>query len=205
MILETVIVGDFAVNCYIVASGQGKKALIIDPGDDEKKIRKVLDKHKLSAGVVINTHGHFDHIGCNNCFDADIYVHTLDLPMLKDPKQNMSSFFGKNFNFNVRIKTVNDNDSITIDGVTLKVLHTPGHTPGGISLLLEEPKEKVVFAGDTLFNQGIGRTDLSGGDQNAIIKAIKEKLFILPDETVVYPGHGPATTIGEEKRSNPYL
>jgi hydroxyacylglutathione hydrolase len=198
MILERIVVGSMEVNCYVLACAQGRKAVIIDPGDDEQKIRAVLKKHKLAPGLVINTHGHFDHIGSDAAFGAPVYIHGLDAPMLTDSKLNFSVFVAGSVKVNAEVKCVKDKDLISLDGVELEVLHTPGHTAGGISLSLKKPQGKAVFTGDTLFYQGVGRTDL-GGDAAALFQGIKDKLFTLPDDTDVYPGHGPFSTIGREK------
>lgn len=205
MILETIPVGALESNCYVVAVESGRDAIIIDPGAEERKIRKVLDKHKLKPGLIINTHGHYDHIGADDKFGMPVYVHKLDSAMLKDPMLNLSGLFSLAYNVKSEIRTVEEGQIISHDGVEFKVLHIPGHTPGGIALVLVKPAEHVVFTGDTLFCQGIGRSDLAGGDAEALTKAIKEKLLVLPADTVVYPGHGPSSTIEEEKSSNPYL
>jgi len=204
MILEIVQVGSMEVNCYILASGDGSKAIIIDPGDQERKIRKALDRHQLSTGLVINTHGHYDHIGCDDKFGVPVYIHKDDLEMLTDPKFNFSAFFAVPYKVESQISTLEEGQIIGADGVKLKVLHIPGHTRGGIALLLTGQKEKMVFTGDTLFCQAIGRSDLEGGDGELLVKSIKEKLMILPPDTIVYPGHGASSTINEEK-GNPYL
>lgn len=205
MILETVLVGPLEVNCYILARKGSSCAVIIDPGAEERKIRRILDKHALKAGIVINTHGHYDHIGADDKFGVPIYIHTLDASMLRDPMQNLSGIFSLASQVHAKVTTVEEGAVITLEGITLQVIHIPGHTPGGIALLLKRPKEHILFSGDNLFAQGIGRSDLPGGDEAALVKAIREKLFVLPDDTVVYPGHGPQTTIGQEKASNPFL
>ncbi|MFH1414050.1 MAG: MBL fold metallo-hydrolase [Candidatus Omnitrophota bacterium] len=205
MILEAVSVGAMQVNCYILASTPGSSAIIIDPGDQADKIQRVLDKHKLKPAIIINTHGHYDHIGCDNKFGAPVYIHQEDLVLLKDPKLNLSSLFSLDYQVKSRIKTLKHEDIIELDDIQLKVLHIPGHTPGGITLLMQKPKEKIAFTGDTLFFQGIGRSDLAGGNEELLIKSIKEKLMVLPEDTVIYPGHGPSSTIGREKRSNSFM
>jgi len=205
MILETVCVGPMEVNCYILASRNNSRAIIIDPGDQERKIRQVLNKYQLSPGLIINTHGHYDHIGCDDKFGAPIYIHRQDLTFLKDPGLNLSGIFASPCEVKSEIKTLEDKQTIELDGIQLQVMHVPGHTPGGIALILKEPTDKIVFTGDSLFCQGIGRSDLSGGDESLLIKSVKEKLLTLSDDTVIYPGHGPNSTIGAEKRSNPFL
>ena len=201
MILETVSVGAMGVNCYVLASKEGAKAIIIDPGDQERKIQKVLDKHKLIPGFIINTHGHYDHIGADDKFNVPVYAHKLDVPLLKEPMLNLSGLFSEPYQVKSEIKLLEDGERITLDDIELKVLHTPGHTRGGITLLMEKPVDKVAFTGDTLFCQGVGRSDLAGGDEELLIKSIKEKLFTLASETKIYPGHGTPSTIGAEKNN----
>jgi hydroxyacylglutathione hydrolase len=205
MILETICVGPFQVNCYILAPAASGRAILIDPGDQEGKIRKVLDKHKLKPAFIINTHAHFDHIGCDDKFSVPVYIHQKDLALLKNPQLNLSNWLDSPYVASSQIKTLEDQEDILLDQIELKVIHTPGHTPGGICLLLTKPVNKILFSGDTLFCQGVGRTDFPGADEDALIRSIKERLFVLSDDTVVYPGHGPVTTIGQEKSGNPFL
>jgi len=205
MILETVLVGPMEVNCYILAASKNQEAIIIDPGAEVRKIRQVLEKYGLKASLVINTHGHFDHIGCDDKFGVPVYIHSQDFAFLKDPQLNLSGVFALGYEVKSEIRPLEDNQIIGTDDIELRVLHIPGHTPGGIALQLIRPQEKIVFTGDTLFCQGIGRSDFSYGNESLLVKSIKERLFSLPDDTVIYPGHGPATTIAAEKRDNPYL
>lgn len=202
MILETVNVGPMQVNCYVLACAPAGEAIIIDPGDQAAKINSALKKHKLKAAMVINTHGHYDHIGCDDEFGVTVYAHKLDLPMLQDADKNFSSAFSSAYKVKSEIKTLEDKGIIRLDCLELEVIHLPGHTPGGIGLLLKKPQADIIFTGDTLFNYGIGRYDLAGGSRSQLEKAIKERLFVLPPETVVYPGHGAPTSIGREKNNN---
>jgi glyoxylase-like metal-dependent hydrolase (beta-lactamase superfamily II) len=202
MILETINVGPMQVNCYVLACGKKREAIIIDPGDQTQKINAVLKKHELKPALVINTHGHYDHIGSDDDFGVKVYVHKLDLEMLQRADKNLSAFFSTAYKVSSKIKTIEDGEIIKLDGLELEVIHLPGHTPGGIGLLLKEPQAGIIFTGDTLFCQGIGRYDLEGSSQQDLEKAIKERLFILPPQTVVYPGHGRLTTIGDEKNNN---
>ncbi len=205
MILETIHVGQMQVNCYILASKVNSQAIIIDPGDEDDKIKQVLDKYKLKPAFIINTHGHIDHIGCDDKFDIPIYIHQQDLALLKSPQLNLSSFLGFPFSVKSKVRVLEDKEDIKLEQLELEVLHVPGHSPGGISLLIKKPKTKVLFTGDALFYHGIGRTDFPGADEGLLIRSIKEKLFKLSDDTVIYPGHGPSSTIGEEKKNNPFL
>ena len=205
MILETIVVGPFEVNCYVLASSFGSQAIIIDPGDQEAKIKAILAKHRLRPAFIINTHGHIDHIGSDDCFGVPVYVHPKDKDLLLNPKLNLSSFLTAPFSVKSKIQTLQEKEVVELEDLELEVLHTPGHTPGGISLLLKKPKDKILFSGDTLFCQGIGRTDFAGADHDTLVDSIKKKLLVLPDDTLVLPGHGLSSTIGEEKTSNPFL
>ena len=202
MILETVNVGPMQVNCYILACAQAGLAIIIDPGDQILKIKTILDKYRLKPAMVINTHGHYDHIGSDDEFGVVVYVHKKDLPMLVDARKNLSASFSLDYKVNSEIKTLEDKEIIRLDCLELEVIHLPGHTPGGIGLLMKKPQTDIIFTGDTLFCQGVGRTDLPGGSQQLLEGAIRERLFVLPANTKVYPGHGAATTIGREKSSS---
>ena len=205
MIFETVSVGLYQANCYILAAKVQSAAIIIDPGDQEHKIRSLLNKYKLKPEFIINTHGHIDHIGSDDKFGVPIYIHIKELPLLNNPELNMSGFLGSSYRVKSEIKTVEEGSLLELDNIQLEVIHLPGHTPGGIALLMKKPKDKIVFTGDSLFRLSIGRTDFPGSDGNELINSIKEKLLKLPDDTVIYPGHGPSSTIGEEKKNNPFL
>lgn len=203
MILETVVVGELGVNCYILAAS--KRALIIDPGADDERICAILDRHGLVPGLVVNTHGHYDHIGCDDCFGVEVCIHKDDAPMLRDPKLNLSVVLGDFYKVHSKVRTLDDGQEVTLDGIRLEVIHTPGHSPGGICLLLKEPQGGILFSGDTLFCGSVGRTDLPGGDGRLLQKTMRGKLAQLPDDTIVYPGHGPSSTIGREKRLHLFL
>jgi len=205
MILETLCVGPMQVNCYILASSPDSRAIIIDPGDEKQKIERILKKYCLKPEFVINTHGHIDHIGCDDKFGVPVYIHLRDLVLLENPELNLSVSFGSSFSLKSNIKVLEDKDNIELGQIQLEVIHVPGHTPGGISLLMKKPKDKILFSGDTLFYHGIGRTDFPGASETLLIKSIKMRLFKLSDDTIVYPGHGPSSTIGEEKNNNPFL
>ncbi len=205
MILEDIVVGQFEVNCYVLAAEEDRQAIIIDPGAEEGKIRRALAKHKLQAGLVINTHGHIDHIGSDDKFDVPVYIHRKDMGLLTDSRLNLSNFLALPFTVKAKVHPVDDRQIIALDGIELEAIHIPGHTSGGIALLLKKPKNKVLFSGDSLFFQGIGRTDFPGADEKTLIKSIKDKLLTLPDDTIIYPGHGPSSSIGRERSSNPFL
>jgi hydroxyacylglutathione hydrolase len=205
MIFKTICVGPMAVNCYILAEEKNSAAIIIDPGAEAGKIKKVLAEYKLKAAFLVNTHGHFDHIGCDDEFGVPVYIHKDDALLLTDAQSNLSALFSSQFAVKSRVCILEDKGDIKLDNIHLKVLHVPGHTPGGIALLMINPDSKILFTGDALFCGGIGRTDFAGGNEKLLIKSIKEKLLSLPDGTVIYPGHGPSSTIGEEKIHNPFL
>lgn len=188
MKIHTVIVGPLETNCYIVEDEKSKEAIVIDPGDEAEKILNFLAIHPLKVRYIVITHGHWDHVGANwelkEKTKALILIHELDVPMLSitnSPKAD---------------RYLVDKDRIDIGDLSFSVLHTPGHTPGGICLYNE--KEKVLFSGDTLFAGTCGRTDLPYSSEREMEKSLK-KLLKLPAETKVYPGHGPSTTIGNEK------
>lgn len=194
-------VGPMGANCYIVASTSTKDACVIDPGGEPGRIKDLLKKKGLKLNFIINTHGHGDHILGNGHFDAPVYIHRLEKDFLTDPEKNLSGMFGFLFKAPKATKLLEDGDKITLGDLELEVVHTPGHTPGGISIKLDS----VVFTGDTLFAGGVGRTDLPHGDTDLLFSSIREKLFSLKDDVVVYPGHGPGSTIGDEKRTNPFF
>jgi hydroxyacylglutathione hydrolase len=207
MILKTLVVGPFASNCYIVGSESTKHGLIIDPGAEAKLIIKTANDLGLKIDLILVTHAHIDHIGAlaavKESTGAEFVIHESEAKAgLGMFSRMLSSVTGGSFSQPPKPdRLLKDGDIIDIDNLKFTVLHTPGHSPGGISLY----GHGILFSGDTLFNHGIGRTDFPGCSYEQIIDSIQNKLLTLPDETVVYPGHGPATTIGEEKRGNPFL
>ncbi len=191
MLIKTIEVGINRANCYIVGCQETKEAVIIDPGAEAGKIKKALLKSGLTAKFIINTHGHADHIGANKDFDLPIFIHSQDADFLIDPYKNMSASFGFNITSPKPQRLLKDNDKIDMGRIVLKIIHTPG----GISIIAESN----VFTGDTLFAGGVGRTDFAKSSESDLFDSIKNKLFVLGDDFVVYPGHGPSTTIGREK------
>lgn len=186
MIIERIVVGEFLTNCYVIGCEKEKVCAIIDPGDEDLKIKKVIEKHSLNPVMIINTHGHIDHIKANDKFNLPVYIHKDDFEFLKDPEKNLSSFFSSPYICNCQIYKLDENDEIKIGKIILKVIHTPGHTPGSICL----KGNGFIFSGDTIFSDGIGRTDFPEGDSEKLFKSIKEKILTLPSDTEVYPGHG---------------
>ncbi len=207
MFLKRLVVGELETNCYLIACKRTKKAVVIDPGGEEEVdlVLNFLQENNFDLKYIINTHGHIDHIAGNNLLKAKtealLLIHRLDADMLVDANKNFSSFVGKEICSPPADKLLEEGDEISLGTLNLIVIHTPGHTPGGISLVLNN----IVFTGDTLFAGGIGRTDLPGGSYQDLIKSINEKLLILGDDKIIYPGHGPDSTIGEERKTNPYL
>ena len=199
--LKGFVVGPLAVNAYLLADTATKEACLIDPGADDRKIRDFVKKNGFDLKFIINTHGHGDHIGSNGSFGIPIYIHSLDKDFLLDPDKNLSRIFMFGITSPAASRLLKDGDTVELGSLKLKVLHTPGHTPGSISLVLDG----IAFTGDTLFKGSVGRTDLDYGDEEALLKSIKNKLLVLPDDTVIYPGHGDSSTIGEERESNPFL
>ena len=199
-ILKRFVVGPLQVNCYVVADALTKDACLIDPGADDGAMKNFLRKHNLNLKFIINTHGHGDHIGSNAAFGVPIYIHKLDKDFLSDPEKNMSGMFSFLIRSPEADRLLCDGDKINLGSLELEVIHTPGHTPGSISLKLD----KVLFTGDTLFAGGVGRTDFAYGDEGALMKSIN-KLLTFNDDTIIYPGHGELSTIGMERKSNPFL
>lgn len=204
MIIEKLEVGPIMANCFILGCEETHKAAVIDPGDEAERILYKLAGHKLTVTSIINTHGHFDHVSANkelkNATGAELIIHAADAPMLASLSEMAAAFGLSCDNSPPPDRTVDEGDTIAFGNIEMKVLHTPGHSPGGISLVCGNR----VFVGDTLFAGSIGRTDFPGGDFDTLISAIRTKLFPLGDEVMVFCGHGPETTIGREKRTNPF-
>jgi hydroxyacylglutathione hydrolase len=208
MFIKQIQVGRMAVFAYLIGDTVTGDALVIDPADNTTEIIAEAKNNKLNINYIVNTHGHVDHIGGNaemkKLTGAKIIVHEDDAPMLTStPAMMLKMFGGKQSPPADRL--VKDGDTIDVGNISLKVIHTPGHSPGGISLYVKG----FVFTGDTLFVEGVGRTDLPGSSGQTMYKAIKEKLFTLPDDTKVMPGHNygrtPTSTVGHEKKNNPFI
>lgn len=206
VILKLLPLGSFQTNCYLVGSETTKEGMVIDPGSDPLLILDQVRQSGLKINLIVNTHGHVDHVlgieSVKRALGARFAIHEAELPILEAAPASHAMWFGKPSNPvpkpDILLK---DGDIIEVGDLKLKVIHTTGHSPGGICLYTDG----VVFSGDTLFNFGIGRTDFPGGDHRQLLDSIAKKLFSLPDDTVVLPGHGPDTTIGQERRSNPFL
>ncbi len=198
MYIKTFSVGRNATKCYIVHNEE-KEGIIIDPGAAGEEILNYLDRQQINVKYIINTHGHYDHIGANeyliNHTGAELAIHKEDSQFLTDPELNLSTKLGKKQEIESPSADIilDEKMKISIKDINFTILHTPGHTPGGICLY--EKDEKVLFSGDTIFSMGVGRTDLPGSDNRKLMDAIENKLLVLPAETEVYPGHGEQTNI----------
>lgn len=201
MQIETIIVGPLEVNCYILACSATGKAVVVDPGAEAEKITGRIKKRHLKIECIINTHGHIDHIGANAALGAPVYIHRLDADFLTLPELNLSGMLGAPLAFPAASLLLEDKQRLRIGDMELEVIHTPGHTPGGICL----KTAGICFTGDTLFARGIGRTDLPYASEKAILDSIRGRLMSLDDRVVIYPGHGAPSTIGAERRNNPFI
>ncbi len=206
MIIVALPVGLIQTNCYVVGCEETKEGAIIDPGGHPERILAGVERLGLMVKYVLNTHGHFDHTDANSALvkatGAPLALHPQDRPLLATA--GGAALFGLHADPSPSPDLdLHDGDELVIGSLTFKVLHTPGHTPGHVCFY--EAEEGVLFDGDVLFYRGIGRTDLPGGSWTQLMDSIQRILFALPDDTWVYSGHGPATTIGEEKRLNPWL
>ena len=207
MKVEKYVVGIIGTNCYLIINEDTKETVIVDPGGYPEELKREIKEKGLDIQAVILTHAHFDHImGPNDVmkdYPVPVYIEEHDKEMLTDDNANLSGgYMNGGFKF-TDVKTVADGQVLELAGFRFQVIHTPGHTPGGCCYYVEE--EGVLFSGDTLFQASVGRTDFPGGSASDLVRSIKEKLLILPEETHVYPGHMEETTIGYEKLYNPFV
>ncbi|NIA30740.1 MAG: MBL fold metallo-hydrolase [Actinobacteria bacterium] len=205
MHIETITVGPLMVNSYLVVCENTNEAVVIDPGEEEDKILQRIGEMGARVKYILLTHGHVDHLGAvaevQTATGAEICIHKNDVPFVENAAVQ-ASFFDLRIPAPFKINHyVKDGDELKVGESIFRVLETPGHSPGGVCYLCGD----FLFSGDTLFQQSIGRTDLPGGAHRQLLDSIAKKLMILPERTKVYPGHGPATTIGDEKRLNPFL
>lgn len=209
MKVDTFILGAYGTNCYVLRESEAAKdCLIVDAGLEPGRLIDFFRREKLNPVAIVLTHGHIDHIAGVDALrtefpDIKVYVHKLDAGMLTEAHSNLSAMMGAAFSTEPADLFIEDKSVIGSAGIKLEVLHTPGHTPGGVCLYSKY--EGVVFTDDALFADSVGRTDFPGGSMAQLVKSIKKKLFTLPDDTIVYPGHGPTTTIGREKTHNQFL
>ncbi len=205
MLLQTCLVSPFATNCYVVGCEESLAGALIDPGDEPELLLAEAQRLGLHLEAILLTHGHIDHVGAVaemvRQTGALVYAHQEEAGMLES-LAFQARLFGLPIPPPVKVDTwVADGDEVSIGNLTLRILHTPGHTPGSICFL----HDRVLFSGDTLFRESVGRTDLPGGSRSALRRSVRTKLLVLPDECQVLPGHGEPTTIGDERRLNPYV
>ncbi|WP_418002114.1 MBL fold metallo-hydrolase [Mycobacterium sp. PDNC021] len=216
MLLTGFPAGMLQCNCYILAARAGSDAIIVDPGQRAMgRIREILDENRLTPSAVLLTHGHVDHIWSAqkvaDTYGCPVYIHPEDRFMLTDPIKGFGPrlaqlAFGVLFSEPKQVVELDrDGDKLELGGITVTVDHTPGHTRGSVVFRVSDGPDELAFTGDTLFKQSVGRTDLPGGSGRDLLDSIVTKLLVLDDDTVVLPGHGPQTTIGAERRTNPFL
>ncbi len=209
MLFERFVVGMLQTNCYLLGDEKSRQAVVIDPGGDSSRIAKRILENNLNLTAILNTHGHFDHVmeawSLKEKCGGEIYLHPKDEPLLDRPMAGLAAMFksasgsaGKRID-----RSLQGGESLTFGSIRLQVFATPGHTQGHVSFYCRE--EGVIFVGDTLFAGSIGRTDFPGGSYEALIQSVREKIFPLDGDTIVYPGHGPETKVEREKRTNPFF
>lgn len=207
ILLERLIVGPFLSNCWILGCRETQEGILIDPGDEAESILKTTERHELSLKYIIHTHGHLDHVSATNAIQqetkAKVLMHKADEKLLENLPLQASMFGVSKPEIPSIDRYIQEGDRVSFGLHTLSVIETPGHSPGGICLRLEG--EKVLFVGDTIFAGSIGRTDLWEASYNQLISSIKKKLLTLDDDMIIYPGHGPSSKIGYERRYNPFL
>jgi hydroxyacylglutathione hydrolase len=207
MIHEIIPVGMLQCNCSILGDESSREAIVVDPGDDIPKIVSILQRHQLMVKYIVITHAHIDHIaGAQNLKQitgAPILYNQNDLPLVRMMDIQASWLGIPTPAVTAPDASLTEGETVAITGLSGSILHTPGHTQGSVCLYI--PQKSLLLAGDTLFAGSVGRTDLPGGDSRQLIDSIRSKLMALPSETIVVPGHGPATSIGEESDSNPFL
>jgi hydroxyacylglutathione hydrolase len=202
--LET---GPIQTNCYIVGDSDTKEAVVVDPGGHVGAILSALERNKLTCKTIVNTHSHFDHVGGNHELKkkagAELLIHAAEAPMLKQLASQAGIFGIRLENSPGADRLIDEGDVVRAGKIELEVFHTPGHSPGSLSLVIKG--EKKILVGDLVFQGSVGRTDLPGGSMETLVRMVHEKIFVHPDDTKLYPGHGPATTVGIERRTNPFL
>jgi hydroxyacylglutathione hydrolase len=207
MILKTLVVGRLRTNCYVIGCEETRQAAVIDPGGDARDILAAARDEGLTIGQIILTHFHFDHnegaVDVQRQTGATLALHRDDVPLLSHPPALFRLYSPAASERLTVDRTLEDGAQVQVGSLVIEVLHVPGHSPGGIALWQAEAQ--AVFCGDTLFYEGLGRTDFPGADHVTLLRSIAQRLLTLPDETAVYPGHGPSTTVGHERQHNPWL
>ena len=205
MRMKSFTVGPLGVNCYVLQDDFSDAGLVIDPGGNAEELLQYLKQEHISLQTIVNTHGHGDHIGADDrlrqATGARLLIHAADAPMLADARANLSAYMGFTVQAAPADAFLQDGETLQVGHMSFTVLHTPGHSPGGICLF----GEGVLFSGDSLFAESIGRCDFPGASETELVAALQKKILPLPDDVKVYPGHGPVTTIGWELQHNPYL
>jgi hydroxyacylglutathione hydrolase len=205
LLVHQLSVGPLQVNCFVVACQRTREAMVIDPGDDGPRILQLAESNGYQVKKIVNTHGHFDHIGANQpvkeATGAVLMMHEADLPLLQNARNHAQAYGLTVSPSPDPDKFLNEGDVFSVGEQSFSIFHVPGHSPGSICLL----SDGHLFVGDVLFAGSVGRTDLPGGDFDALVEGVREKLFRLPADTIVHPGHGPDTTIGREKQMNPFV
>ncbi|GAB4336102.1 MAG: MBL fold metallo-hydrolase [Calditrichia bacterium] len=204
-IIQTLCIGNFEVNNYLVKCPETGETMLVDAGENPEPLLEAIRNFGGKLSYLVNTHGHGDHMGSNaailNATNAKLLIHKLEAEYLINPQLNLSAFLGYPITSPKADRLLEEGDEIELGKLTFKVLHTPGHTPGHITLY----GHGVAFVGDVIFHGSIGRTDFPGGSTQLLIESIREKIYTLPDDTVLYPGHGTTTTVAREKASNPFV
>lgn len=207
MRIKTFVIRGMDTNCYVIIDEETKKAIIVDPGGDVDELDDFVKNEGITLTAIVLTHAHYDHIaGIDNIkekYSLPIVCGEAEEKVLESPNHNLSTFFGVPPISMSADKLLKDNEEYSFGGLKFKTIFTPGHTPGGICLYFEN--ENVLISGDSLFAGSVGRTDFPGGSYRDLIDSIKDKILVLPEETIVFPGHGPSTTIEKEKKYNPFF
>lgn len=206
MKIEKFVLGSMGTNCYLIINEETKELVIVDPATCPDYVVSHVKSNGYIPKAIFLTHAHFDHVmgidGWVKEFGIPVYLHEEEKKILEDSELNLSGVFGASYSYS-DVKCFNDGQEMDIAGFTFNIIHTPGHTCGGCCYYCEE--EGVLISGDTLFYQSVGRSDFPTGSMGTLVRSIKEKLFCLPDDVMVYPGHNDATCIGDEKKYNPFV
>ena len=192
--------GPIQTNCYVVSDSKTNEGILVDPASYEREVVRYISDNNISIKHTVNTHGHYDHIAGNDKYGFPVLIHEKDAECLSNPAKNFSFVMGYTLKVGQAKRTLKDSDKIKINNLEFEIIHLPGHTPGGIGLKVDD----MLFSGDTLFFESIGRTDIPRANSNDLKKSL-QKLMKLDDKVKVFPGHGPETTIGHERRNNPHI